>query len=159
MSAAEARPAYAQARSAIKRDVQDQLTAGNLREADRLLAVARRTMKDDADLGRLAQTLGDRRKVSAAERQALTLLLKGDYRQSIDIAEPLAKEKQASPRLIFYMACSHAGIALLSKDDSASHLKTARDLFAQTASDGRLAAAHARYISPHILDALGASAR
>jgi tetratricopeptide (TPR) repeat protein len=159
MSAADGRAAYAQARTAIKRDVQDQLTSGNLREADRLLGVARRTIKDDADLTRLTQTLGDRRKVTSAERQALTLLLKGDYRQSIDIGEPLAKEKKASPRLLFYMACSHAGLSLLSKDDSASQLKTARDLFAQTTSETGLAAAHARYISPHILEALGAPAR
>lgn len=159
MSAADGRPAYGQARSAIKRDLQDQIASGNLREADRLLAVARRTIKDDADLARFTQAIGDRRRISSAERQALTLLLRGEYQQSIDIAAPLAKEKKASGRLIFYMACSHAGLALLSRDDSASRLKTARDLFAQTAPDAGLAGAHARYISPRILEALGASAR
>ena len=159
MSAADGKPAYAQARAAIKRDVQDQLASGNLREADRLLAVARRTIKDDADLTRFTQTIGDRRKVFSAERQALTLLLKGEYQQSIAVAEPLAKEKKASGRLFFYMACSHAGIALLSREDAASQLKAARDLFAQAGADAGLASAHARYISPRILEALRAQAR
>jgi tetratricopeptide (TPR) repeat protein len=154
MSAGDARPAYAQARAAIKRDLQDQMASGDLREADRLLGVARRTMKDDADLARFTQTLGDRRRVSTAERQSLTLLLEGEYQQSIALAEPLAKEKKASPRLLFYLACSHAGIALLSKEDAAAQLKAARELFAQTGSDAGIASAHARYISPRILEAL-----
>jgi hypothetical protein len=157
MGAAEGKPAYDEARAAIKRDLQGQINSGGLREADRLLEIARRTIKDDADVRRLAQSLGDRRRVSTAERQVLTLLIKGDYRQSIDAAAPLAKEKKASQRLLFYMACSHAGIALLSTEDSASHLQTARELFAQTSTDPGLAAAHARYISPHILETLRAA--
>jgi len=57
------------------------------------------------------------------------------------------------------MACSHAGIALLSRTDAAAQLKTARDLFAQAGAAAGIAPADLRYISPHIVDALRDTAR
>lgn len=147
--------AYTQARAALGKDIQDRVASGDIREAERLLGMAGRVMKGDRDVARFTQLVNDGRASLAAERQAFTLLLKGDYRQSIDVGTALATEKKASRRLLFYMACSHAGMALESpKNDSADHIKAARDLYTRATADPAITSAHARYISPQILQLL-----
>ena len=155
---AQSSSAYTQTRAALGKDLQNRVGSGDFREADRLLGVAGRLYKGDRDVARYTQIVSDGRAVLTAERQALMLLLKGEYRQSIEIATPLANQKKASRRLLFYMACSHAGLALESTGD-VDQTKTARDLFSSVASETALVSAHAPYISPQIMEFLRGTSR
>ena len=57
--------------------------------------------------------------------------LDGNYTEAIRAAATVLDDNRESPRLLFYTACGHAGLALLDSDDRAAQSQRARELFSR----------------------------
>ena len=141
-------------RTALTRDIRNQISRPNVAEASRLVETLSRLAPRDADLAGLQREVRDLRALLTAERETFSHLLKGDYTEAIRAGARLLDDKRESPRLLFYTACGHAGLALLGNDDSAAQSEKARELFLRTTLAAGAFQKEERYISPQILDVL-----
>jgi hypothetical protein len=149
----------ARVRTAMVRDVKEQMSRPDLAEADRLLETLARLDQRDGEVTGLMQRVRDLRVILSAEREALSHLLKGEYPETVRVASQLIDNHQESPRLLFYAACGHAALALVEGDDRTTHSQRAHELFSRATLSGPAFQNEERYISPNILQLLRGSSR
>jgi hypothetical protein len=96
---------------------------------------------------------------TAVTRKALRAFFDGDYRTTIQLLEPAAADAQPSSRALFYLACSHAALALLESPRGDERLQKGRQLYARARKGTETFAVDRRFISPQVLRALEAPGR
>jgi len=102
----------------------------------------------------------ERRTLTEADkiaRAGLRAFYQGEYAKALDVLERIPKTAVSSlarERLVFYLACSHAAIALLEGDKGRPRLEKARKLFQLSQPEKNPFTMDRRYISPEILGAL-----
>lgn len=89
----------------------------------------------------------------ADEQAAIAAYLSGQYDQAATLLAGAESGFVATPRAIFYLACSRTALAILGQADAAA-LDRARALLAR-AGDPAQFAADQRYVSPRVLRMLG----
>ena len=146
-------------RSALTRDIREQMSRPNLAEANRLVETLALLLPRDTEVAGLQRQVRDVRVLLSAEREALSHLLKGDYTETIRVATRLLDEKRESPRLLFYTACGYAALALVGNEEAAVQSQRARELFSRTTLPAGAFQKEERYISPQILALLRSAPR
>lgn len=149
----------ARIRTAMLRDIREQMARPDLAEADRLLESLARLDRRDSEVDALMQQSRDLRMILSAEREALSHLLKGEYPEAVRVAAQLIDNRQESSRLLFYAACGYAALALVEGDDRVTHSQRAHELFSRATLSAPAFQNEERYISPKILQLLRSSSR
>jgi hypothetical protein len=90
----------------------------------------------------------------ANEQTAIRAYLSGQYDQAASLLSAVVSGAGATPRAYFYLACSQTALAIVGQADAAT-ITSARSILAQ-AGDQAQFAADKRYISPRVLQMLGA---
>lgn len=96
-------------------------------------------------------------KTERLERPALRTFYAGDYEQALEMLQRIPLEKApaiARDRILFYMACSHAALALLEGPQGNSRLQKAQEFFRQSQRHQTPFTVDRSYISPRIIGAL-----
>jgi len=92
------------------------------------------------------------------ERAGLRAFYRAEYDKAIEVFERIPATDAAADvprdRVLFYMACSTAALALLEGDKGTARLQKARELYQQSQREKNPFTVHRKYISPRILDAL-----
>jgi hypothetical protein len=88
---------------------------------------------------------------AASEREAIRLYLSGQYADASD--QVVRAGTRATPRALFYMACSQTALAILGQGGSAA-IDEAKTLVARAGNPDQFAADR-RYVSPRVLRMLG----
>ena len=87
------------------------------------------------------------------ERVALGAFYRGNYQQALATLGQVPGDV-ATPRVLFYMACSNAALALLNGEKGKAQLQSARDLFKKAQPGQNRFSIDRKYISPRIMRAL-----
>jgi tetratricopeptide (TPR) repeat protein len=126
-------------------------------------AAARRSANQagglDVDDARVTTFLGELAAIESAartrsfERTGLRAFYQGDYAGALAVLEQ-APAAQQTPRMLFYMACSHVALAITTGDADGRRRQAARDLLARSRPGQNALALDRQYISPRVLDVL-----
>lgn len=153
--AAAVRAPQARLQAALTEEGNPQLRDGNLRATTTAVDLLVRVAPKGDETRRLQQALNDRRAQVSTERAAFADLLRGEYRKVLESAAPLVDAGRASPRPLFYAACSRAALSLTAAPDGqAALVDDARCLFARATAQGASFARDETHISPAILAVL-----
>ncbi|HYM23809.1 MAG TPA: protein kinase [Vicinamibacterales bacterium] len=102
----------------------------------------------------------ERRPLTEADKMAragLRAFYQGEYHKALDVFERIPKNAAGSvarERVVFYMACSNAAMALLDGDQGSARLDKARKLFQLSQPEKNAFSLDRQHISPEILGAL-----
>jgi hypothetical protein len=89
--------------------------------------------------------------VAKTERTALLAFYEGDYAKTIALLQPYSAGADASPRLLFYLACSNVAVGLLEGPAGGPRIKEAREFYARARVEAAALAVDRRFVSPTIL--------
>lgn len=129
-----------------------QLRDRQLTRASQTVSVLDRIAPGSAEAARLRQQIEDGRVLAGVEREALKNLLMGNYQTVVEMTRRLIDSRRASGRVLFYAACSRAGLSLVAPADGRQELQAeARQLFAEATRSGPAFAKEETYVSPEIL--------
>jgi tetratricopeptide (TPR) repeat protein len=127
------------------------------RLAESLLQELQRVDPGYAGLGSL-RALVRARRIAANERRAVRAYLSGRYREAVDLLEDIVGNGGRAPaRVLFYLACSRAALAVTTPADRDQLLERARASYEQALAV-RGFSADWRYISPVVRRLLDAPA-
>jgi len=145
----------------VETNTQTALNKQDWPEAQRLTAELR---KLDPRNGRAASfdaaiSKGLASAATAVIRNALRSFFGGDYQTTIRLLEPVAASAQPSSRALFYLACSHAALALLESPRGDERLQKGRQLYTRARKGPETFAVDRRFISPQVLRELEAPGR
>jgi hypothetical protein len=91
------------------------------------------------------------------ERSGLGAFYRGNYREALGTLGKVPAEL-TSPRVLFYLACSNAALALLEGEKGTTRLQRARELFRRARPQENTFAVDRKYISPRIIRVLEGAA-
>lgn len=93
------------------------------------------------------------------QRLALRQFFAGNYQQVVTMLTPASAGADASPRVLFYLACSQAALALLQGRQDGEEVRAARELFARVRGQLGGLAPDRRLVSPKVLELLEGPSR
>jgi len=145
----------------VEANTQTALNKQDWPEAQRLTADLRRLDPRNARAASFDAAIakGLASAAAALTRKALRAFFGGDYQTTINLLEPAAADAQPSPRALFYLACSHAALALLESPRGDERLQKGRQLYTRARKGTETFAVDRRFISPQVLRALEAPSR
>jgi hypothetical protein len=137
-----------------ERAVEDAIARRNWADAQRLAKELRQLDAGHARLAGFDAAIGRGLASITAIRSALRAFFGGDYQQTLRLLEPLSRNPDATPRMLFYLACSNVALALLEGPKGQVRLEQGRQLYARVRANASELASDRRFISPQILQAL-----